>query len=225
MTRNMNLKNINNIILYVFITHSVSMKSLCILQAFGTEESREIWTLFHMQIAYNIHRKANTWTVGNMLCLGGETMSLNCGSQKAYCSSPRWYMSMETHGWIILTGENSWFVHHNSGNSTTRHLVAKEEEDDKGNAEFSEFCLRNVPFTHVGLLTCRKILRHGANGFTSPSKKVVLWISSALKIPSPLPASEPTNLGSKGKHAITRSPKSTVAILVVNYLQIKSLTW
>jgi hypothetical protein len=30
---------------------------------------------------------------------------LNCGHQLAYCSSPRWYMSMEKHGGIILTGE------------------------------------------------------------------------------------------------------------------------
>jgi len=33
-------------------------------------------------------------------------MSLNSGHQRAYCSSPRWYMSMESHGGIILTGEN-----------------------------------------------------------------------------------------------------------------------
>jgi hypothetical protein len=29
----------------------------------------------------------------------------NCGHQLAYCSSQRWYMSMEKHGGIILTGE------------------------------------------------------------------------------------------------------------------------
>jgi hypothetical protein len=32
-------------------------------------------------------------------------MSLNCGQQWAYCSSPRWYMSMKRHGRMILTGE------------------------------------------------------------------------------------------------------------------------
>jgi hypothetical protein len=50
----------------------------------------------------------------------GETISLNCGHQQAYCSSSRWYMSVENHGGMILTGENWWarrktcphFVHH-----------------------------------------------------------------------------------------------------------------
>jgi hypothetical protein len=35
-----------------------------------------------------------------------ETLSLNCGHQRAYCSSSRWYMSTESHGGIVLTGEN-----------------------------------------------------------------------------------------------------------------------
>jgi hypothetical protein len=38
-------------------------------------------------------------------CRWGETMSLNCGNQRAYCSSPRWYMSMESHDAMILTGK------------------------------------------------------------------------------------------------------------------------
>jgi hypothetical protein len=32
-------------------------------------------------------------------------MSLNCGHQPAYCSSPTRYMSMETHGGMILMGK------------------------------------------------------------------------------------------------------------------------
>jgi hypothetical protein len=53
----------------------------------------------------------------------GETMSLNCGHQRVYCPSPRWYMSTESHGGIILTGETKelgdkpdqcHFVHHTS---------------------------------------------------------------------------------------------------------------
>jgi hypothetical protein len=39
-------------------------------------------------------------------CRWVETMSLNCGQQWAYSLSPRWYMSMESHGGMILTGEN-----------------------------------------------------------------------------------------------------------------------
>jgi hypothetical protein len=34
-----------------------------------------------------------------------ETMSLNCGHQRAYCSSPRWYVNMESNGGMILTGK------------------------------------------------------------------------------------------------------------------------
>jgi hypothetical protein len=39
-------------------------------------------------------------------CRWGEMMSLNCGHQRAYFSSPRWYISMGSHGGSILTGEN-----------------------------------------------------------------------------------------------------------------------
>jgi hypothetical protein len=35
-----------------------------------------------------------------------EIMSLNRGLQRAYCLSPRRYMSMESHSGIILTGKN-----------------------------------------------------------------------------------------------------------------------
>jgi hypothetical protein len=44
-------------------------------------------------------------------------------------------------------------------------------------------------------LTCRKILRHGADGFTSPTKKVVLQILSPLKIYRPQPGLNPRILG------------------------------
>jgi hypothetical protein len=36
-------------------------------------------------------------------CQRGETMSLNCSHQQAYCSSPMWYMSMENHGRMMWT--------------------------------------------------------------------------------------------------------------------------
>jgi hypothetical protein len=39
-------------------------------------------------------------------CRWDEAMSLNCGHQRVYCSSRKWYMSTESHGAIILTGEN-----------------------------------------------------------------------------------------------------------------------
>jgi hypothetical protein len=39
-------------------------------------------------------------------CRWGEIMSLICGHKRIYCSAPRWYMSPESHGGMILTGEN-----------------------------------------------------------------------------------------------------------------------
>jgi hypothetical protein len=52
------------------------------------------------------------------------------------------------------------------------HLVTTQEELGEGNYEFG---LRNI-FVHTSkwFLTCRKISRHGANGFISPPKKDVL---------------------------------------------------
>jgi hypothetical protein len=51
-----------------------------------------------------------------------------------------------------------------------------------------------------GFLTCRKILRHGADGFTSPQKEDMLGISIALRDPSSSAGFEPAKLGSNGKH-------------------------
>jgi hypothetical protein len=39
-------------------------------------------------------------------CRWGEKVSLNCGHKGSYCSSSRWYMSMERHGGMILTAGN-----------------------------------------------------------------------------------------------------------------------
>jgi hypothetical protein len=47
-------------------------------------------------------------------CRWDEITSLNCGNQRASCSSPRCYMSMENLGGNISSGENSWFVHQSS---------------------------------------------------------------------------------------------------------------
>jgi hypothetical protein len=66
-----------------------------------------------------------------------------------------------------------------SGSHTSRDILEQVEGMDEG----GEFCiLRYVNES----LTCRKILRHGASGFTSHPKKGVLRICIALK-PSPLP--------------------------------------
>jgi hypothetical protein len=66
-------------------------------------------------------------------------MSLNCSHQRVYCSSPRWYMSMENRAGMILTGENSWFFHQSAfwHSYQQRHVVANQEELVEGNDEFS----------------------------------------------------------------------------------------
>jgi hypothetical protein len=39
------------------------------------------------------------WLIDGLIdYIGGETMSQNCGHQRAYCSSPGWYVNMESHG-------------------------------------------------------------------------------------------------------------------------------
>jgi hypothetical protein len=49
------------------------------------------------------------------------------------------------------------------------------------------------------LLTCRKILRHGTDGYTYPLKEVVIQSFIDIKNPLSSAGSEPTNLGSNGK--------------------------
>jgi hypothetical protein len=51
-------------------------------------------------------------------------------------------------------------------------------------------------------LTCRKILRHGADGFTSRPNEGVLRIFIALHNPSFSAGFELANVGSNDKHAI-----------------------
>jgi hypothetical protein len=63
-----------------------------------------------------------------------------------------------------------------------------------------EFCLQVYLFIPSGILTYRKILGHGADGFTSPTKEVVLRIFITLKNSPSYPGFEPVNVGSNYKH-------------------------
>jgi hypothetical protein len=75
-----------------------------------------------------------------------------------------------------------------SGNPTSNHLSSKQDKVGKGNDKFD---LRNI-FVHTSkwFLTCRKILRHGAHGFTSTPKERV-----PLKIHRPRLGLNPQTLG------------------------------
>jgi hypothetical protein len=80
-----------------------------------------------------------------------------------------------------------------SGNSTNSHVVAKRKKLGKG---YDEFGLTKYLCSYR---TCRKILQHGADGFTSPPKEGVLRNYIALKIHRPLPDVNQRTLGSNGK--------------------------
>jgi hypothetical protein len=77
------------------------------------------------------------------------------------------------------------------------HLVAKQEKlREKLTLILPKNYLLHTPH---GSLTCRKILRHETDGFTSPPKEVVIRIFIALKGLSSS-GFKPENLGSIGKH-------------------------
>jgi hypothetical protein len=109
----------------------------------------------------------------------------------------RWYMSMEYHDGMILAGENSWFAHHSS--LVILPAESKAGGTGKGNDEFG---LRSIfVYTSKGFLTCCKIVRHGASGFTSCPKEGMPQIFNARKNASPSGGFEPTILGHSGKHS------------------------
>jgi hypothetical protein len=65
-----------------------------------------------------------------------------------------------------------------SGSSTSSHLEEKQEELPK---EIINVPLRSIFHTFKGSLTFRKLLKHGAEGFTSPPREGVLRIFIALR--------------------------------------------
>jgi hypothetical protein len=82
---------------------------------------------------------------------------------------------MEKHGGMISTGELIC-PPELYANPTSSHLVAKQEKRGEGNDEFGLrlFIIQSEFFT------CSKILRQGADGFTSLPKEGELRISIAL---------------------------------------------
>jgi hypothetical protein len=97
----------------------------------------------------------------------------------------------------LISYNHSWFFHQSS-------LVAAETPDSE-TGSWREIFL-NLAYVvslsyPTGILTWRKILRFVADSFTSPPKEGVLRIFITLKNASPSAGSEPSNLGSNGKHA------------------------
>jgi hypothetical protein len=71
------------------------------------------YTVFHSYANHTLKDRKKTLLEAEITLLvstsccscRGETMSLNCDQQRAHSSSSTWYMSMESHSVMILTGE------------------------------------------------------------------------------------------------------------------------
>jgi hypothetical protein len=88
-----------------------------------------------------------------------------------------------------------------------RRPVANQEKMPKKqiNLALQRICVH----TSKGSLTCRKILLVGVNGFTSPSKEVVLRIVIAVKNPSPSDGFESAKLWSFASTLTSTPPRIT----------------
>jgi hypothetical protein len=119
-----------------------------------------------------------------------------------------WYISMENHGGLI----SIWEIPESSTRGLWQsyqqsHLVAKQE----GTCEENTFYLAKYLFyTSKGSFTCRKILRHGTDGFTPPPRrKVRCGFLSPIKIRRPRPGLNPRTLRPMASTLTIRSPRTT----------------
>jgi hypothetical protein len=71
-------------------------------------------------------------------------------------------------------------------------------------------------FIHVGGFNLRKILRLGADGFTSPPKEVVQRFFVVTKYPSSSTGFKPAKLGSNGKHVSHYTSESDLLFAITN---------
>jgi hypothetical protein len=130
------------------------------------------------------------------------TMSQNCGHQRDYCSSLGWMWA-----WITVVmmqaGDNSWLAHHSSLAVLPSETSGASRRSGRRSKNFAYQYLKYIK----GYLTCRKILRHGANGFTSHPKEGVLRIFIALKNPSPRPSLNPRPLSQVANTLTTTPPR------------------
>jgi hypothetical protein len=101
-----------------------------------------------------------------------------------YSHGEPWWVDIDQRSLLILRGESS--------SSKTGGI---------GKGRYELYLIKYVFNTSKCYLTCYKILRNVADGFTSPPKEGVLRISIALQNPFPPAAFEPENLGSSGEYA------------------------
>jgi hypothetical protein len=139
---------------------------------------------------------------------------MHCAHFLIYCVSPSEFYSFLIHPPEL------------SGKSRQTHLVAKQREIWR---EWSVNSADEVCLSCFAGLTCCKILRHGAGGFTSPPKEgVPRIIISPLKMYRPRPG---LNQRTLGPIASTTSPPrtsvtwlSSIAVSVVVVAVIMAVT-
>jgi hypothetical protein len=85
-----------------------------------------------------------------------------------------------------------------SGNPISSHLVATQENLEKGMVNFA---LRKVSLSYFEWFFNMSQNLHGTDGFTSALKEGVMRIFIAFKNSSPLAGFEPANLESNCKNA------------------------
>jgi hypothetical protein len=141
-------------------------------------------------------------------------VSLNCSNQRAYCSSPRWYMNMET----ML----EWYRQWETPDSSTRavwksyqqsHLVAKQEELLN---EMMNLTLQSaVFFVHIseGSSTCHKVLQHGLTALLPLRRKACCGFLSPLKIHRPWSGLNPRTLG-----PVASMPTNLISLIYITFL-------
>jgi hypothetical protein len=133
-------------------------------------------------------------------CRWGETSNLKCVHQRACCSSPMWYMSLENHAGIISTGENSWFVRQIS----LANLPAESSSGKAGGTgEGNEFGLTNY------------IIHTLKGSYMGPTTLLSLQTKACCGFVSPWAGLEPANLGSSGKHSNRYTIEDDLLIVVL----------
>jgi hypothetical protein len=148
-------------------------------------------------------------------CRWGETTSLNCGHQRTYCSFPRWHMSTENHGGILVLTEENWFVHWSFlAVLPAESFGSKQEERAKGMRIWH--CEVFVFILGSDILHAAKFTTWGPRLYfpCEVRKEGVLRIFIASKNPTLLPGLNPLFLGSLVSTLPITPPRQSVGTSV-----------
>jgi hypothetical protein len=78
--------------------------------------ARSIWKAYfdNLRLGCMLFPHLGNWLTLMMITSMGRNYVSELRPPTDILFIPRWYMSMENHGWMLSTGENSWFVHQSS---------------------------------------------------------------------------------------------------------------